>query len=43
MIEKIASIIGSIAQYMAVAAGGSASYWGTYQPKEPESVQKFIK
>lgn len=32
----VAKIIAKIANSMAVKACGSASVWGTYQPKEPK-------
>ncbi len=38
--NKIAKIIATTAKSMANRACGAASYWGTYQPKEPKKIQK---
>lgn len=38
--KKTAKAIASIAKAMANKAGGAASGWSTYQPKEPCKPQK---
>lgn len=38
--QKIAVIVKDISKSMAIAGGGSASHWGTYQPKEPKNIYK---
>jgi len=40
MKNKTAKAISVVAKIMADKACGSASIWGTYQPKEPKKPQK---
>ena len=39
-LTKTAKTISGVAKLMADKACGSASVWGTYQPKEPKKLQK---
>ncbi len=39
----IAKAIAKLALKSAKAAGGTASYFGPYQPKEPASLKKIVK
>ena len=39
MFKAIANFFAQIAMYAAVSAGGAASQWNGYQPKEPEMVK----
>lgn len=36
----LAAFIESSAKHMAIASAGSASHWGTFQPKEPKNIYK---
>lgn len=41
--ETVAKAIEKVAMTMAKKACGSASWFGTYQPKEPKSLEKLVK
>lgn len=41
--DKFYKAIVSCCFMMAVLAAGSVSYWGGYQPKEPEGINDILK
>ena len=41
--KKIARILKNAAKYFALAACGSAAFWGGYQAKEPANLKKLCK
>lgn len=41
--EMVARAIAKIAMFMAKKAGGAASDYGWYQPKEPKALEKLMK
>lgn len=43
MKRKLAQLAANAAKKIAVAACGAASYWNSYQPKEPASLKKVTK
>ena len=40
--KSAANLLAKVAKSAAVSAAGSASWWGTHQPKEPKEL-KMIK
>lgn len=38
--KAIAKVVKNVTAKMAIDAGGSASHWGLYQPKEPKLAKK---
>ncbi|MBQ7669291.1 MAG: cyclic lactone autoinducer peptide [Clostridia bacterium] len=43
MKNRIAKMLAAITLKVAKSAGGSASDWNMYQPKEPETLKKIMK
>lgn len=43
MKKKIAKLAADVALKTAILASGAASWWNTYQPKEPVALKKLSK
>lgn len=43
MKRKLAKLTAAAAKKIAVAACGAASFWNSYQPKEPTSLKNLAK
>lgn len=40
--KNTADLLAKVAATAAKSAAGSASWWGTHQPKEPKNLKKFL-
>lgn len=43
MLNAIAKVVAAIVKKTAVSAGGAASNWNAYQPKEPAALKNMAK
>lgn len=41
--KNTADLLAKVAETAAKSAAGSASWWGTHQPKEPKELKMLIK